>query len=319
MNHKPVFEVPAKTVVNFKSAFEHKKLCDGLTFSLGSACAFSCTFCYVPDLMRKLRELPGMAGVHGRHEDIVIRRRNALDVLKSQLVDRRGRPKFSDPQDRRVIFASPLVDVAANLELAKETAAACFIILHNTNWQIRLLSKSHLLPEIAKRIPEQWKNRIIYGVSTGTIDDAIGRAVEPGTPLVSKRLASLHWLQDSGHRTFGMICPSLPYADSDAFSTSACHAIRSYRCEHVWGEALNVRGESMTRTVRALEVAGHGELSERLAYVSADKYAWEDYARETFLAHSSNIPGDKLRFLQYTNPSTRMWWNGWVEDGAVLL
>ena len=35
MNGKPVHNVPAKSVINFTSAFEHKKLCDGLTFSTG--------------------------------------------------------------------------------------------------------------------------------------------------------------------------------------------------------------------------------------------------------------------------------------------
>ena len=53
MNGKPVIEVDAKTIVNFASNFSHKLLCDGLTFSSGSACAYSCAFCYVPDLMRK--------------------------------------------------------------------------------------------------------------------------------------------------------------------------------------------------------------------------------------------------------------------------
>ena len=33
MNGKPVHKVPAKAVINFASAFQHKKLCDWLTFS----------------------------------------------------------------------------------------------------------------------------------------------------------------------------------------------------------------------------------------------------------------------------------------------
>lgn len=45
MNGKTVLEVDAKSVVNFSSNFSHKLLCDGLTFSTGSACAYSCAFC----------------------------------------------------------------------------------------------------------------------------------------------------------------------------------------------------------------------------------------------------------------------------------
>jgi len=46
MNGKPVFDVPAKSVLNMESGFRHKLLCDGPTFTAGSACAYSCCFCY---------------------------------------------------------------------------------------------------------------------------------------------------------------------------------------------------------------------------------------------------------------------------------
>ena len=77
MNGKLVFEREAKTVINFESNFSHKLLCDGPTFSAGDACVYSCAFCYVPDLMRKLRTIPQMAHVKGDHTDIVVRRGGA--------------------------------------------------------------------------------------------------------------------------------------------------------------------------------------------------------------------------------------------------
>ena len=101
MNKKPVYEVPAKTVINFQSGFAQKLLCDGPTFSTGSACAYSCAFCYVPDLMRKS---PHMVGIRERHDEVVVRRRNALEILRSQLVDAKGRPKFNDTNDRDYIL-----------------------------------------------------------------------------------------------------------------------------------------------------------------------------------------------------------------------
>lgn len=39
MNAKPVIEIAARTIINFKSAFKEKLLCDGPTFSTGTACA----------------------------------------------------------------------------------------------------------------------------------------------------------------------------------------------------------------------------------------------------------------------------------------
>lgn len=46
--------------------------------------------------------------------------------------------------------------------------------------------------------PERHHQHISFGFSTGTVDDRVAQAIETGTPLVSKRLESLHWLQDRG-------------------------------------------------------------------------------------------------------------------------
>lgn len=321
MNGKPVFTVPAKTVINFESAFEHKLLCDGPTFSTGSACVYKCAFCYVPDLMRKQRATPFMEHIEGKHEDIVIRRDDPIEIMRRQLTDRHGRSKFQDSQDNRVIYSSPLVDVAGNMELVRETIEACKTILSLTHWQIRLLSKSNLLPKIAEGLGRFYfaKLRVIYGVSTGTLDDDLAKAFEEGTPLVSKRIASLHWLQDHGFRTYGMICPSLPQRDYPKFAMDMAAAIRADRCEHVWAEVINLRGESFTRTVHHLKSAGYDWEAEQLRQFGADKSAWEEYARTTFWAHAGAIAPGKLRFLQYVTPSTRAWWESQAAKGAVVL
>jgi hypothetical protein len=73
---------------------------------------------------------------------------------------------------------------------------------------------------------------------------------------VSRRIEALHWLQDNGFRTFGMICPSLPQSDYLAFASEAAHKLRVDRCEEVWAEVVNVRGESLHATITALQGAG---------------------------------------------------------------
>ena len=204
------------------------------------------------------------------------------------------------------------------MELVKETAEVCKLILEHTHWQIRLLSKSNLLPNLAHLIPDKWKGRMIYGVSTGTLDDKLAKAFENGTPLVSKRIQSLQQLQDEGYRTYGMICPSLPQDDYDQFSKEMCDAIRVDRCEHVWAEVINLRGKSFTRTIDALTSAGLEEEANRLRSVkNGDE--WEAYARETFLAHQKHIDPSKLRFMQYVKASTLDWWKEHEQSGALLL
>ena len=113
---------------------------------------------------------------------------------------------------------------------------------------LRLLSKSNLIVDVAKGIPESQRQRLFFGLSSGTLDDSLARSFEAGTPLVSKRLEALRWLQDEGFRTFAMLCPSLPQRDYPQFARDMAAAIRWERCEHIWAEVLNARGESFQRT-----------------------------------------------------------------------
>jgi DNA repair photolyase len=328
MNGKPVFTIPTKTVLNLDSGFKHKRLCSGPTFSAGTACVYSCSFCYVPDIFRKQREFLEAHGVQGRHEDIVIRREGAVDVLDRQLHAPKARALWDKPL---TIYASPAVDVAGNMELVRETVEMCKVILELTKWDIRLLSKSNLLPKIAEGLAQPStlnpQRRVIYGVSTGTLDDRLASAFEHGTPLVSKRLASLHWLQDNGFRTFAMVCPSLPQNDYDKFAREMANALRYEKCEHVWAEVLNARGESFSRTLSALSKADFHWEEYEFAHVSRDKEAWEEYARRTFTVHAEvcsqfDVPpsgGPKLRFLQYVTTATRPWWSARQNQGAIML
>ena len=112
MNGKPVFEIDVNTVVNFESEFGEKLLSTGYTFSLGSACVFRCAFCYVASVVRRhpqIKRLLQRLAPHGfGFTDIVIRRRNALDILREQLTIKK--PSSVDLSDHGVIFTSPLVD-----------------------------------------------------------------------------------------------------------------------------------------------------------------------------------------------------------------
>jgi DNA repair photolyase len=330
MNGKPVFTRHAKTVINFKSGFAEKLLCDGPTFSLGDACVYSCSFCYVPAMMQKAAYIPK----GHKHTNMVVRRENALDVLYSQL--KSLKPAIKDQV--LTIYSSALVDVAANMDLVKETTLACCQILTDTRWHIRLLSKSNLLPKIAQSLMDLARDgkhgtevftqadvqaRLIFGVSTGTLDDDQAAAFEQGCPKPSKRIESLHWLQDHGFRTFGMLCPTLPQRNYTQSAQDLLHAIRPEKCEHIWAEVMNVRGDSLRNTIAALHHAGYEWQSNELQRVSQDTAAWEHYAHNTFLALVNTLPfsniGKKLRFLQYVTPKTRDWWLSHEPDGAILL
>ena len=329
MNGKPVLFRDAKTVLTTNAdKFREKQLCDGLTLNLGDACALGCAYCYVgAQMLRVVKpDLVAHGETTGRKvgpADVVIRRQNAIGILRSQLVRPDGSAIHADPDDRRIIFASTLVDVAANRELLEETAEACLLILRHTNWHIRLLSKSSLLKELitGPLIPPEYHHRLILGFSIGTLDDKVARAIERHASSPSARVKAHRELQDLGVRTFGMLCPSLPQEDYGRASRELCDAIRADRCEHVWAEVINVRRDSLARTLGTLRNAGLDAEAERLQAVSGTgrQAAWEDYARRTFLAHTGNIPPDKLRFLQYVSQATAPWWSARRGEGAICF
>jgi DNA repair photolyase len=323
MNGKPVFTVPAKTIINYKSHFDKKLLCDGITFTAGSACVFSCSFCYVESMQKKQEEWFKKHGVEypeDGHLGVVIRNENPVELARKQIMSKPEAFRMT----KKVIYSSPKVDVAGNMELVRETVEICKVILANTNWDIRLLSKSNLLPKVAQGL-EEWdihnrgKARVIYGVSTGTLDDKVAGAFEEGTAKVSKRLESLHWLQDNGFRTFGMICPSLPQFGYHRFALDMHEAIRADKCEHVWAEVINLRGDSFTRTHNALMCSGLHDEAKAIERVSNSSDEWEQYARATFEAHAKLYEHGKLRFLQYVNKSNSEYWTAQQSNGAVLL
>lgn len=308
-------------ILNLDSGFKHKFLCTGPTFTAGTACGYRCTYCFVE---AQVGTKPFVTNVlNGKQfQDVVIRRNNPVAKLRSELYTAKGVPKYKN--ETGVIYGSPLVDIAVDKTLTQETIEIVQLILEATGWEIRLLSKSPLIVDIAKSLSADQKNRVIFGLSTGTLDDKLARAIEPTCPSPSKRTEALRWLQGNGYRTFAMLCPILPQP-MDQFIQKVISDIRPEKCEHVWAEVINLRGDSFTATIDGLVKAGLTQATADLKAVCGEgsKPAWEQYAQDTFSALANIIPHNatepKLRFLQYVTPASVTWWEGQIHNGAVVL
>jgi DNA repair photolyase/predicted NAD-dependent protein-ADP-ribosyltransferase YbiA (DUF1768 family) len=323
IGNKPLFLINSKAVLNTKSDFGHKLLCDGMTFTARHACVFSCAFCYVEALMRKNAKLNALLEHRGlKHEDVVVEIENPVAALRKQLLLANGQPRYNnnDPKDKRVVYASPLVDVVGSPAQVKITIELCQAILELTSWHIRLLSKSSLLVNVAKAFGEEkYKKRMIYGFSTGTLDDKLTQSFEIGTASVSGRLKALKQLQADGYRTFGMVCPIIPQEDYAQFAKELAEKIDIGSCEHVWAEVLNPRGSAMHDTSAAMRRKGFTAEADFVDKVSSDQAEWDRYAEQTFLALTKVIPAKKLRLLQYVDESDYGVWEKHEAKGAVLL
>ena len=263
---KPRYLIDSQSVINLNSDFGHKRLCSNATFTAGHACTFSCSFCYVETMMRKNARLNALLENEGlQHEQVVVEINDPVSAVRAQLLFDDGTPRYKDSKDKRVIYASPLVDVAGTRPQMEVTIAICREILQHTHWQIRLLSKCVLLVKIAEALQDH-KQRMIYGFSTGTLDDEVTRSFEIGTTSVSERLKALKQLQADGYRTFGMLCPILPQSDYAAFAKKVAREINIERCEDIWAESLNARGDALRDTSAALrrkDFKRAGELAGR--------------------------------------------------------
>ena len=190
---KPVYEQDWQ-VLNLKSKFAEKGLCDGPAMSAGSACAYSCHYCYDEAMFAATAVGTALRNLGTNQGDVVIRRTNAVAKLKAALLYSNGQPRYKGSgQMGKVCYASPLVDVAATDLLAQETVEMVSLLLELTNWHVRLLSKSPLLESVATALEARHadaKKRLILGLSSGTLDAAMARAVEAGPPSVDQRLES---------------------------------------------------------------------------------------------------------------------------------
>lgn len=315
-NGKPHFTTPTKQVLSFSDEFRAKLLSSGPILNLGFACAFRCAFCYVESLMGRhsvvlrIRKQTGL-----NFKNFSLTRANPLPVLESELLYRDQSPRYTEPG---IVFTSSLIDPCANTEILQTTLQACLLILKHTPWEIRVLTKSALITSLAQGLAAH-KDRVLFGLSTGTLDDRVARQVEAGASSPTARIMALEWLHQNGFQTFGMICPILPQADYDRCADQVRTRILPLVSENVWGEVINARGESFDETIAALGAAGATNSQAAMQNVHNHKPAWEQYARRTFEALAAVVPVEKYRFLQYVQPGHTNWWRQQTSRGAVLL
>jgi DNA repair photolyase len=317
---KEWFTVPSATILNMGSGFIHKDLCKAGTVSDGSACPFSCTYCSVGATMFRSPQTRILRLLNIDHGDAVIRRLEPVPTLRAQLTFRNGTPRYLDPNDRRVVIISPIVDPLASEELLEETLELILLVFKLTNWLVRILTKSMLVRKLAERIPKEYRDRMIYGLSIGILDDDMAKVVEKLTSPPTLRLKAYHELQRQGLRTYSMHCPILPQVDYKAYAERLAASVNWEADEHIWAEALNSRGDSNEKTITALRSAGFQDQANLLAEATSSRTAWEfSYNRPLFEALAAVCPPGKLRFLVYAGDQDRDHWLGCRDRGAVVL
>jgi len=127
------------------------------------------------------------------------------------------------------------------------------------------------------------RDRLVVGLSMGTLDDAWARRFEPGVSPPSARLRALHRLQAAGIPTFGMLCPVFPEVLQGRDLENLVEAINPGVVETVWAEPFNDRDNWERVSDRYPSGSQQREELARLFGKKKGNAAWSRYATELYV------------------------------------
>jgi DNA repair photolyase len=127
---------------------------------------------------------------------------NAPDLLRLEITKKKtGR-----------VWISGVCDPYQPLEAKYELTRQCLEILAQNNWPVIVQTRS---PLVLRDIDILKKGKDFeVGLSITTADDSIRKLFEPDAPPIKERVRALDELHRAGIRTYAMIAPILPKAES---------------------------------------------------------------------------------------------------------
>ncbi len=183
-----VKEVQAKAILSVSKVYDY-------VINPYTGCQHGCTYCYA----RFMKRFTGHKEPWGEFVDVKI---NASDLLQVEIKRRkRGR-----------VWVSGVCDPYQPLEAKYKLSRRCLEILDQHNWPVAVQTRS---PLILRDIDILKKARDFeVGFTVTTMDDGIRNLFESSAPPIKDRLNALDVLHRAGIRTYAMIAPMLPGAES---------------------------------------------------------------------------------------------------------
>lgn len=174
-----------------------------------------------------------------------------------------------------------------------------------TGFRIRILTKSAIvgMPRWVDLL-QRWGDRVLVGLSIGTLDDRWAKKIEVGTSSPSARIRALHRLQDAGVPTYGMLCPVFPDVVQDERGVEQLvDAIRPGLCEEIFAEPYNDRANWRT-VAEGYGDDSPGRLWLQECYGGRRPWMWSSYAVELYQRIRAQLKAlgigpEKLRYLLY--------------------
>ncbi len=183
-----VKEIHSKTILSASKVYDY-------VINPYVGCQHACHYCYA----RFIKRFTGHKEPWGGFVDIKI---NSSDLLRAEIKKKKcGR-----------VWISGLCDPYQPLEAKYKLTRSCLEILAYNNWPVVIQTRSPLV----LRDIDILKGAVNFevGLTITTTDDEIRKLFEPYAPPIKERLNTLNELHRSGIRTYAMIAPILPGAET---------------------------------------------------------------------------------------------------------
>jgi len=181
-------EIKAKNILSKSKVYDW-------TINPYVGCQHGCIYCYA----KFMKRFSGHKENWGEFVDVKI---NAPELLSQEIKEKKkGR-----------VWISGVCDPYQPLEKKYELTKKCLEILQKNNWPVVIQTKSPLVLrdlELLKKFQE-----IEVGFTITTDDEEIRKIFELRTVPINERIETLDKLHQEGIKTFVMIAPLLPKAES---------------------------------------------------------------------------------------------------------
>lgn len=217
-------EVPCKSALA-------RSLLAGYDWALNPyrGCAFDCTYCYAPDVVRADR---------ATWAETVYVKRAAPKVLAREV---RRLP-------RGVVGISTVTDPYQPAERELEVTRRCLEVLGRARWPVSVLTKSPLVTRDLDLLSAGPENEVGFSIATGS--DTERRRWEPRCPSVDARFGALAKVAGAGVRAYVFAGPLFPESDPESVRSLARKAAQAGASE-VLADRLHSRPGELDRRVRA--------------------------------------------------------------------
>jgi DNA repair photolyase len=158
-------------------------------------CQHGCIYCYA----KFMKRFSGHKENWGEFVDVKI---NAPELLNQEIKKKKkGR-----------VWVSGVCDPYQPVEKKYELTKKCLEILQENNWPVVIQTKSPLVLRDLELLKKFQKIEVGFTITTG--DEKIKQIFEPRTSSIEKRVQALERLHQEGIKTYAMIAPLLPKAES---------------------------------------------------------------------------------------------------------